>query len=190
MQCPSVHTLPPVHPSILPSISALAGHSHFAKQSSFPFITSSSPLLLFYQPVLFLDASFFFKPFDSNWFLSRPLIRTPFVLYPSSSSLSLSLSLSHSRSFSLSFPLFLSLSAPPSRFSLHRTQVRARICSPVMFRPDQRTFLFLATSGKEVARGRARGRKTHDDRPRVELPEHRADSYTRECARCDSEKNR
>lgn len=42
MQCPSDHTLPPVHPSILPSISSLAGHSHFAKQSSFPFITSSS----------------------------------------------------------------------------------------------------------------------------------------------------
>lgn len=36
------YTLLPVHPSIQPSIFSLAGHSYFAKQSSFLFITSSS----------------------------------------------------------------------------------------------------------------------------------------------------
>jgi len=73
----SVHTHPPVHPSILPSISSLAAHSHFAKQSSFPFITSSSRRSFFSISPFSLGASSFFKPFDSNWFLSRPLIRTP-----------------------------------------------------------------------------------------------------------------
>ena len=85
---PSVHpSHPSIHPSIhpsFPSIFSLVAHSHFAKQSSFPFITSSMALFLFYLSALpsSLYVSLFFspKPFDSNWFLSS----TPlFSFFPS-----------------------------------------------------------------------------------------------------------
>lgn len=106
VQCPPVHTLPsahpfvhpsirPIHPSIhpsFPSIFSLVAHSHFAKQSSFPFITSSMGLFLFYLSALPspLYVSLFFspKPFDSNWFLSS----TPlFSFFPSILSLCVSI---------------------------------------------------------------------------------------------------
>lgn len=106
VQCPPVHTLPsahpfvhpsirPIHPSIhpsFPSIFSLVAHSHFAKQSSFPFITSSMALFLFYLSALPspLYVSLFFspKPFDSNWFLSS----TPlFSFFPSILSLCVSI---------------------------------------------------------------------------------------------------
>lgn len=55
---PSIHYRRAIHPSV-PSISPRSrGHSHFAKQSSFPFITSSAdPPLLFYLSALPLPDS-------------------------------------------------------------------------------------------------------------------------------------
>lgn len=94
----------PAGPSIHPTIYILARG---------PFALCQAILIPIYHLFLrrsffsispfFLGASFFFKPFDSNWFLSRPLIRTPFVL-------SLSIFLSSSRFFPRIFVvLFLSL---------------------------------------------------------------------------------
>lgn len=157
---PSIRSRRSIHPSyhLYPRSRAIRTlpsnpHSHL---SPLPrrFFFSISPF--------FLGASFFFKPFDSNWFLSRPLIRTSFVL-----SLSVLFFLPCASSSSSSSPrrsLFLSLHPPSASlfFSLRRMQVRVRICSPVSFRPVQRTFLFLATSGKVGGRG-IRERKTHDD---------------------------
>lgn len=146
----NAHPYAPAGPSIHPTIYILARG---------PFALCQAILIPIYHLFLrrsffsispfFLGASFFFKPFDSNWFLSRPLIRTPFVL-------SLSIFLSSSRFFPCVFAvlspfLFLSL-------YLCHTQVRVRICSLVLSRPVQRTFLFLVTSGKGI-----RERKAHDD---------------------------
>lgn len=90
--CPSIY--PSIHnrPSFSIHIPAPVAHSHFAKQSSFPFITSSTAIpLLFYPPVLHLlltlslSLSLFSpKPFDSNSFLS-PLLSSPLLLLPFSS---------------------------------------------------------------------------------------------------------
>lgn len=152
----------PAGPSIHPTIYILARG---------PFALCQAILIPIYHLFLrrsffsispfFLRASSFFKPFDSNWFLSRPLIRTPFVL-------SLSIFLSSSRFFprvfaGLSFSFFLS-------FYLCRTQVRARICSPVPSRLVQRTFLFLVTSGKGVSRKKGARRRL-----KRELPKHRTE---------------
>ena len=90
--CPSIY--PSIHnrPSFSIHIPAPVAHSHFAKQSSFPFINSSTAIpLLFYPPVLHLlltlslSLSLFSpKPFDSNSFLS-PLLSSPLLLLPFSS---------------------------------------------------------------------------------------------------------
>lgn len=86
MQCPSVHTLPPVHPSILPSISSLAGHSHFAKQSSFPFITSSSTAPSFLSARSSSARPSFLNPSTPiGFFRDLSFERLSSSLYPSSS---------------------------------------------------------------------------------------------------------
>lgn len=142
MQCPSVHTLPPVHPSILPSISPARG----------PFALCQAILIPIYH--LFLAAPSFLSARSSS---ARPSFlnpSTPIGFFRGLSFERLSSSLYPSSSLFLSFSL--------SSFLRRRMQaVRVRICSPVSFRPVQRTFLFLATSGNE-ARGSAR-RKVHDD---------------------------
>lgn len=74
-----LYTLLLIHPSIHSTIYILARG---------PFALCQAILIPIYHLFLhrsffsispfFLDASFFFKPFDSNWFLSGPLIRMPF----------------------------------------------------------------------------------------------------------------
>lgn len=115
MQCPSVHTLPPVHPSILPSISSLAGHSHFAKQSSFPFITSSSAAPSFLSVRSSSARPPFLNPSTPiGFFRDLSFERLSSSLYPSSSLPRVSSRESSLFSLSLSlflfFPFFLSLS--------------------------------------------------------------------------------
>lgn len=106
MQCPSVHTLPPVHPSILPSISSLAGHSHFAKQSSFPFITSSSAAPSFLSARSSSARPSFLNPSTPiGFFRDLSFERLSSSLYPSSS-----LPRASSRESSLSSFFFLSIS--------------------------------------------------------------------------------
>lgn len=180
--CLSIHAA--AGPSIHPTIYILARG---------PFALCQAILIPIYHPFLcrsffsislfFLSASFFFKPFDSNWFLSRPLIRMPVssFLYSSSSSSS-----SLSASLCCFFFSFL-LSFIPSY-----ADTQMRICSPVLFRSVQRTFLFLATSGKGICE-----RKTHDD---VRKGSYRNIGWTkhlhallhmrRECSRSDSVENR
>jgi len=80
MQCPSVH------PSILPSISSLAGHSHFAKQSSFPFITSSSAAPSFLSARSSSARPSFLNPSTPiGFFRDLSFERLSSSLYPSSS---------------------------------------------------------------------------------------------------------
>lgn len=117
----------PAGPSIHPTIYILArGPFALCQAILIPiyhlFLTAPSFLSARSSP----GASSFFKPFDSNWFLSRPLIRTPFVL-------SLFVSFC-SRSLQSFFLLFLRL-----------TQSRVRICSPVAVSSGS-IFLFLATT--------------------------------------------
>lgn len=124
MQCPSVHTLPPLHPSILPSISSLAGHSHFAKQSSFPFITSSSAAPSFLSVRSSSARPPFLNPSTPiGFFRDLSFERLSSSLYPSSSPPRISSRESLLR-LTLFFFSFLS-------FYLCRKQVRVRICSPL-----------------------------------------------------------
>lgn len=92
--CPSIY--PSIHnrPSFSIHIPAPVAHSHFAKQSSFPFITSSTAIPPFLSSSILLFSTFFSpclslslfspKPFDSNSFLS-PLLSSPLLLLPFSS---------------------------------------------------------------------------------------------------------
>jgi len=137
---PSIRSRRSIHPSyhLYPRSRAIRTlpsnpHSHLSPLPRRSFF-SISPF--------FLGASFFFKPFDSNWFLSRPLIRTPFVL--PLSVYFLRLAPSRESSLPLPFPL-----------SPRCKQVWARICSLVPFRPVQRTFLFLSTLGKGICERKA-----------------------------------
>lgn len=157
--CLSIHAA--AGPSIHPTIYILARG---------PFALCQAILIPIYHPFLcrfffsislfFLGASFFFKPFDSNWFLSRPLIRMPLssFLYSSSpSSSSLSASVCCFFSFLLSFI--------PSY-----ADTQMRICSPVLFRSVQRIF-FISGYLREGNLWKKDARRC----PKRELPKHRLD---------------
>lgn len=99
--CPFVHTMvyTAAGPSVHPAIYILArGPFALCQAILIPIYHFFLRRFFFSISLFFLGASFFFKPFDSNWFLSGPLIRMPLssFLYSSSSSSSLSTSLSYS----------------------------------------------------------------------------------------------
>lgn len=117
---PSIHYRRSNHPSIHPSVPSISprsrGYSHFAKQSSFPFITSSTALLSFSICLLYLCPLLLRRgrvfPFISSETLRLQLVSfallPPRPLWPSSSLFS-PVSLSSSR------PTGVSLSPIPSR---------------------------------------------------------------------------
>lgn len=152
MQCPSVHMLPPLHPSILPSISSLAGHSHFAKQSSFPFITSSSAAPSFLSVRSSSARPPFLNPSTPiGFFRDLSFERLSSSLYPSSSPPRISSreSSPSSRSSFFFLPFLLSLSYAGTSTNL--------FSSAHLVWSNALSYFWLP-SGKGI-----RERKAHDD---------------------------
>lgn len=178
--CP--YTLLLVHPSIQPSIFSLAGHSHFAKQSSFLFITPSSAAPSFLSACSSSARPSFLNPSTPIGFfrgLSFECLFRPFFIRL------LPLLLLFPRVFAAFFLSFF--------LSFHPTQIRrCEFVLPCCFVQSNAFFLFLATSGKGICE-----RKTHDD---VRKESYRNIGWTkhlhallhmrRECSRSDSVENR
>lgn len=121
--CPSIY--PSIHsrPSFSIHIPAPVAHSHFAKQSSFPFITSSTAIpLLFYPPALHLLLTL---PLSLSLSFFAETLRLQFLSFPAP-------------------PLFSSLSSflvLPAHFHPFRLHRRAGV---VTSRASlSRVFLFL-----------------------------------------------
>lgn len=113
--CPSIY--PSIHnrPSFSIHIPAPVAHSHFAKQSSFPFITSSTAIpLLFYPPALHLLLTLFFSLF----FRRNP--STPIPFFPRFSPLLFSFFLSRPHAHTHTSILFAFIGVVTSHTSLSR----------------------------------------------------------------------
>lgn len=156
---PSIRSRRSIHPSyhLYPRSRAIRTlpsnpHSHLSPLPRRSFF-SISPF--------FLGASFFFKPFDSNWFLSRPLIRTSFVL-----SLSVLFSSSHFFVFFFFFFCFFAPFSPSSPLLFSFSIVCRYECEfvlPCRFVRTNALSYFWLPRGRRQGEGGIRERKAHDD---------------------------
>lgn len=180
--CLSIYTA--AGPSIHPTIYILArGPFALCQAILIPIYHLFLRRFFFSISLFFLNASFFFKPFDSNWFLSGPLIRMPLssFLYSSSSSSSSSLSASLSGSF-----------FPSSFHSILRRYADANLFSRVVSFSPTHFFISGYLGGREFAKER---RTTMSEKGATETLDwtkhlHALLHIRRECSRSDSVENR